>query len=549
MAQLLGNVAVGTIVKLKENGSPVEFYVAKHDYESGLNGAGRTLLVRKNVSENRAWQNSDNVSWGSSDLRKWLNDTYLNKLDAKIKTAIGYTYYYYTNRFGDEVETRFDSVFTLSLAELGRSNTWANSEGSTLPIAETLRQPSQWTRTPYQNGPQYAWRVMNGTVDYEYATRRNGARPVFTLPASMLVLDDGTIPTAPPAPSTISVPGIGMQGQQITVNWSAVDGADSYILERKANTDSDWTQVYSGANLTYTETVGTWTSVQYRVKAGVSGVYGEYATSASVPVVSASSLVISGSDGDLGTLTGPVTYSVSSDTGNAISVTETVNGVALRTYTATSGQKQSIAIPDLPTGSGSIVITASVQASSGAVNQTRNWTYTKTAPTFQSGPFDISTLSKGGKTQFPLTLAECVKMPLGLSMAGLLNGNITDLSGSPVGVQIKTGSYVGTGKSGASNKVVLRLPFPAKALFVSMVPVISGSGDYDYYEIMFLKGNQTKEYFSSSKYFAMDAGSARGYLIYVTFDDTQNIVKWYSPNGAAQQLNMSGFVYNYLALG
>lgn len=127
-------------------------------------------------------------------------------------------------------------------------------------------------------------------------------------------------------------------------------------------------------------------------------------------------------------------------------------------------------------------------------------------------------------------------------------GQATDDAKS-VDVKIATGSYVGTGTYGASNKVVLRLPFPAKALFVSMVPVISGSGDYDYYEIMFLKGNQTKEYFSSSKYFAMDAGSARGHLIYVTFDDTQNIVKWYSPNGAAPQLNMPGFAYNYLALG
>ena len=34
MAQQLGQVAVGTLVKLNENGSPVKFYVAKHDYES-----------------------------------------------------------------------------------------------------------------------------------------------------------------------------------------------------------------------------------------------------------------------------------------------------------------------------------------------------------------------------------------------------------------------------------------------------------------------------------------------------------------------------------
>ena len=117
------------------------------------------------------------------------------------------------------------------------------------------------------------------------------------------------------------------------------------------------------------------------------------------------------------------------------------------------------------------------------------------------------------------------------------------------GVQIATGSYVGTGTYGASNKVVLTLPFPAKAIFVNIVPVTSGSGDNDYYEIMLIKGNQNKEYLSSSKYFAMDAGSARGNLIYVTFDDNQNTVKWYSPNSANAQLNIKNFTYNYIAFG
>lgn len=35
----LGNKSTGSIIKLKENGTLVDFYVAKHDYESSLNGA------------------------------------------------------------------------------------------------------------------------------------------------------------------------------------------------------------------------------------------------------------------------------------------------------------------------------------------------------------------------------------------------------------------------------------------------------------------------------------------------------------------------------
>ena len=51
----LGNFSEGDIIQLNEGGVPVDFYVAKHDYESGLNGAGRTLVVRKDVYDNRAW--------------------------------------------------------------------------------------------------------------------------------------------------------------------------------------------------------------------------------------------------------------------------------------------------------------------------------------------------------------------------------------------------------------------------------------------------------------------------------------------------------------
>lgn len=36
----LNNIAEGTVVKINENNTPVEFYVAKQDYEADLNGGG-----------------------------------------------------------------------------------------------------------------------------------------------------------------------------------------------------------------------------------------------------------------------------------------------------------------------------------------------------------------------------------------------------------------------------------------------------------------------------------------------------------------------------
>ena len=223
---------------------------------------------------------------------------------------------------------------------------------------------------------------------------------------------------------TLTVPQMVMQGQQATISWSAIEGADSYTLQRKANTDADWTQVYSGANLSYTETVGTWTSLQYRVQAVFDGTPGGWATSDPIQIVSASALVISGQDGDLGTLTSDVPYSISSDqTSPTIDVTVEVNGGEYASFQATSGQTYKVGVLDLPTGTGSIVITASTTVSESPVTVTRTWTYSKTAQTFPNSG-SVATLTKEGNVVYPETLIEAVRAsmtPWGGNLSTALN--------------------------------------------------------------------------------------------------------------------------------
>lgn len=220
-------------------------------------------------------------------------------------------------------------------------------------------------------------------------------------------------------PPTITVPIIVMQAQPITVNWTSITGASSYTLQRKADTDEDWTQVYSGDNLTFTESAGTWTSVQYRVQAVFDATPGGWATSETIPVIASSSLVISGQDEDLGTITSDIPYSVATDTGNQISLTRTVNGVLVASLTVDGGFAYSIPVMDLPTGTGTIVITATVQTSSGPVTVTRTWTYTKQAQTFP-GSGGLAQLAQDGQNMFPLTLAEAVK-----TISGPWGGNLS----------------------------------------------------------------------------------------------------------------------------
>ena len=84
----LGSKAEGSIIKLKENGVLVEFYIAKQNYESGLNGAGRVLVVRKDCYDQRQWHSSNINAYASSAIDTWLNGTYKNLLDANIRTAM-----------------------------------------------------------------------------------------------------------------------------------------------------------------------------------------------------------------------------------------------------------------------------------------------------------------------------------------------------------------------------------------------------------------------------------------------------------------------------
>ena len=189
----LSDFQEGTLIKIRENGTLVDFYVAKHDYESSLNGAGRTLVVRKDCYDTRIW-NSPNVNeWASCSMRFWLNRTYKALLDANIQEAMGTTIYRYTLGNGNNtVTTRSDSVFLLSLTELDRSNSYANTEGSALPIASTLRiaylngsRTDQWTRSPYTYDTRYACYLdISGNNDYRYCYDSFGSRPAFTLPST-----------------------------------------------------------------------------------------------------------------------------------------------------------------------------------------------------------------------------------------------------------------------------------------------------------------------------------------------------------------------------
>lgn len=262
----LGNKSVGSIVKLKENGVLVDFYVAKHDYENGLNGSGRTLVVRKDCYDTRQWHTSNVNAYATSAIDTWLNSTYKNLLDADIRGVIGTTKIKYTPGNGNTtVGTLERAIFLLSVTELGRSASYANTEGTALSIASSLQiaylngsAVVQWTRSPSTDNTGYAYYFgTDGGVNYDSCSNTSGSRPAFTLPSTLSVSDDGSVsvntaPTISGSYATGTNLGTKTAGFNLTYTVADADGDTVTVKEYLDNV----------LQRTYTATLGATNTFQ-----------------------------------------------------------------------------------------------------------------------------------------------------------------------------------------------------------------------------------------------------------------------------------------------
>lgn len=197
----LSTVALGDILMLNENGSPVPFYVCKHDYESGLNGNGRTLIVRKDCYNRMAFSEwSTSNLFLTSSIAEFLTKTWIGLLGSAIQDAAGQTKIYC---YIDEYETKREvtrNAFILSTTELmpyGNEGTPLDpAVRSLLAIAKINGSPlEQWTRTTkeYTSTDAYVLDTA-GNISTQYIGNGNGMRPAFTLPSTYPVAQnpDGT---------------------------------------------------------------------------------------------------------------------------------------------------------------------------------------------------------------------------------------------------------------------------------------------------------------------------------------------------------------------
>lgn len=309
----LGDVAVGTVVKAKESGSPVEFIVIQQGRPSSAyyNFDNVTLLLRKDIHSLRAWSSSGN-DYENSDINSWLNNNYLNLFDEDIRAMVQTVKIPYrpddgssstVNQGSRGLSTKcfLPSMTEINLdsgdATLGVTLSYFIGASNSKRVAKyNGYNSSYWTRTPdgydSSRGRYRACYVQISGSEGAFSTNSTeGVRPIVPFSSDLFVMDDGTIITnqPPTAPASITASNI-MGGQQATVTLGAATDADgqiiNYTYERQVDGGS-WTQFASENSLTVTDSIDdSWTTVAYRARAmDDMGAEGPYAASEVYTVV------------------------------------------------------------------------------------------------------------------------------------------------------------------------------------------------------------------------------------------------------------------------
>lgn len=314
----LSTKAVGSVVKIKVNGTLRNFLVVHQGKPSSLYDAScdGTWLLMEDIYETRAWHSSNVNDYANSDIHKYLNNQFLNLIDANIRNQIKQVKIPYRPGSGTSGTVNSGAnglscrIFLLSDREVGYTKSNVNQyicdDGAKLAYfkdgngtAEKIAKYNGsatlwWLRSPHLNYSTDSWVCYSGGGAYYYGCADTyGIRPAFLLPSSLLVSDDGSVNTntAPSTPGSITVPGTINGGDTITVTWTASTDAESnlegYELERSTNGGSTWSNVYKGNALSTTNTVPFGTeSVMYRVRAYDSeGLYSSYKSSNQVTVI------------------------------------------------------------------------------------------------------------------------------------------------------------------------------------------------------------------------------------------------------------------------
>lgn len=395
------------------------------------------------------------------------------------------------------------------------------SGGSWTTIVTKTTSTSQQYTIPAGTTSFAARVVANDTWGFSSSTYTTG---------TTLTVTNNLPPTAPGSISIGSVVG----GQQCTITWTAATDPDgtiaSYQLERQTDNGDTWTQIYSGANLTYTDTINAdWATVNYRVKATDNdGASGPYATG-TMQTVNSGWLYFSGPHSDMGEQEAPFDFVFSiGSTGAApatnIAVTAIYDDETIYSNTVANNQQITLNIDTRLTYAGThdIIVTASAD---GFLAVTQQCDFRVPAVTLPDGGAAGFMEDDAGNTYYPATLARYV-----IGLKGLDANALFD--------RVYTGTYTGTGTSGSGNPCSVRTSFEPTLVFIQAAAASTATSGYWV--------NSAPRQSSQGNMIVNNNGTVT--LCPVTWDAEAMTLSWYGTSAAAQ-LNASGTVYGIIALG
>ena len=213
-----GTLAVGSVVKLMEGGTAVDYLVVNQGipsnsslYDASCDG---TWLLRKAIHSNRVWDSSVSSAYASSAINTWLNGDFFNTLGSVEQAAIKQVKIPYcvgsgvatVNSGANGLSTK---AFLLGAYELG----WSTSDSAYFPVDGAklgyFLSSSQgnsrriayldgsaifwWMRSTITDESNTAWAVKDGGDFYSTAVSTSlGIRPALVL-SKTAIFDEDTL--------------------------------------------------------------------------------------------------------------------------------------------------------------------------------------------------------------------------------------------------------------------------------------------------------------------------------------------------------------------
>lgn len=140
---------------------------------------------------------------------------------------------------------------------------WAAADNaSAYEVMRSLDGGNSWVPVYAGTATSFNENVPTGIYRYAVHALSGGGTSAWTGGSGDCTVNTNNVPVAP---TSISYPATNNTGSY-TVSWASSVGATSYTLRRSSNAGSTWTQIYSGASPSYTDTVANG-SYRYSVSA------------------------------------------------------------------------------------------------------------------------------------------------------------------------------------------------------------------------------------------------------------------------------------------